>query len=282
MKKLKNCRDHPFLEQTLNHLGILYKVTHSYSKAIETYGDLIASKEKYYGPGAEQLVQPLKNLGQCQHMTGAFEESIATFKKSIEIAEKQLATGKPRDPKDMRKHLGEILFTLFSIFDSMQQYTEAHEQIKKHHEVVKEIHGEKSTQYVHSLFLSTKLLLKIKSEAEQNETVEACDKALALEAEVNAKRTTPSPLKGRLLYTKGSAEFTQKKFVECKKTFTEAKVIFEADPEFHELAQMIDKHLEDVDEKIGSNSFNPALIGYALVGLATLGVVGFGVLKYNK
>jgi len=77
--------DHPFLEQILNHLGVLYKVTGSYSKAILVYGNLIKSKEKYYGKNSENLITPLKNLGMCLSQMGEVVEARKITERAILI-----------------------------------------------------------------------------------------------------------------------------------------------------------------------------------------------------
>jgi tetratricopeptide (TPR) repeat protein len=60
--KLKNEKAHPFLEQSINQLGLLYKATRQYDKAEEMYGNQVKIKENYYGEESESLISALKNL----------------------------------------------------------------------------------------------------------------------------------------------------------------------------------------------------------------------------
>ena len=66
VKKLKNDSQHPFLEQCISQLGLLYKVTQKYEKAEECYTNLVAIKERFYGETSESLVISLKNLAGVQ------------------------------------------------------------------------------------------------------------------------------------------------------------------------------------------------------------------------
>lgn len=60
---MKNCPTHPFLEQTINQMAMLYKVTGKEDKSEEMYKTLVEIKRKYYGESSESLMVTLKNLG---------------------------------------------------------------------------------------------------------------------------------------------------------------------------------------------------------------------------
>ena len=60
---LKNCKTHPFLEQTINQMAILYKVVQKEAKSEELYKNLVDIKLAYYGNTSESLMVTLKNLG---------------------------------------------------------------------------------------------------------------------------------------------------------------------------------------------------------------------------
>jgi len=94
---LKNCATHPFLEQTINQMAMLYKVTGKEDKSEEMYKTLVEIKRKYYGESSESLMVTLKNLGGVQIMMGKYEEAIASLEESIKVINRIIDGNKAKD-----------------------------------------------------------------------------------------------------------------------------------------------------------------------------------------
>ena len=94
---MKNCPTHPFLEQTINQMAMLYKVTGKEDKSEEMYKTLVEIKRKYYGESSESLMVTLKNLGGVQIMMGKYEEAIASLEESIKVINRIIDGNKAKD-----------------------------------------------------------------------------------------------------------------------------------------------------------------------------------------
>lgn len=94
---MKNCATHPFLEQTINQMAMLYKVTGKEDKSEEMYKTLVEIKRKYYGEASESLMVTLKNLGGVQIMTGKYEEAIISLEESIKVINRIIDGNKAKD-----------------------------------------------------------------------------------------------------------------------------------------------------------------------------------------
>ena len=94
---MKNCATHPFLEQTINQIAMLYKVTGKEDKSEEMYKTLVEIKRKYYGEASESLMVTLKNLGGVQIMTGKYEEAIISLEESIKVINRIIDGNKAKD-----------------------------------------------------------------------------------------------------------------------------------------------------------------------------------------
>ena len=94
---MKNCPTHPFLEQTINQMAMLYKVTGKEDKSEEMYKTLVEIKRKYYGESSESLMVTLKNLGGVQIMRGKYEEAIGTLEESIKVINRIIDGNKAKD-----------------------------------------------------------------------------------------------------------------------------------------------------------------------------------------
>ena len=94
---MKNCATHPFLEQTINQMAMLYKVTGKEDKSEEMYKTLVEIKRKYYGEASESLMVTLKNLGGVQIMTGKYEEAITSLEESIKVINRIIDGNKAKD-----------------------------------------------------------------------------------------------------------------------------------------------------------------------------------------
>jgi predicted thioredoxin/glutaredoxin len=94
---LKNCATHPFLEQTINQMAMLYKVTGKEDKSEEMYKTLVEIKRKYYGESSESLMVTLKNLGGVQIMIWKYEEDIASLEESIKVINRIIDGNKAKD-----------------------------------------------------------------------------------------------------------------------------------------------------------------------------------------
>ena len=94
---MKNCATHPFLEQTINQMAMLYKVTGKEDKSEEMYKTLVEIKRKYYGESSESLMVTLKNLGGVQIMMGKYEEAIASLEESIKVINRIIDGNKAKD-----------------------------------------------------------------------------------------------------------------------------------------------------------------------------------------
>jgi len=66
---------HPFIESTLSHLALIFKMSRDLDSAIEYYSKLIDLKVKFYGENHETLANPLKNLGNVFQLDSKFEEA---------------------------------------------------------------------------------------------------------------------------------------------------------------------------------------------------------------
>jgi tetratricopeptide (TPR) repeat protein len=94
---LKNNETHPFLEQTINQMAMLYKVTGKEEESEKMYKTLVQIKLKYYGEASESLMVTLKNLGGVQIMMGKPEEAIASLEKSLNVINKIIDDKKAKD-----------------------------------------------------------------------------------------------------------------------------------------------------------------------------------------
>jgi tetratricopeptide (TPR) repeat protein len=94
---LKNNETHPFLEQTINQMAMLYKVTGKEEESEKMYKTLVQIKLKYYGEASESLMVTLKNLGGVQIMMGKPEEAIASLEKSLYVINKIIDDKKAKD-----------------------------------------------------------------------------------------------------------------------------------------------------------------------------------------
>ena len=83
------------------------------------YGNLVRIKELYYGTEAESLVGPLKNLATVQQINNKSTEALENLERAISIATKILSAGKSKDKNALKTNLLEILFTAFSIYDTL-------------------------------------------------------------------------------------------------------------------------------------------------------------------
>lgn len=83
LKKLKNSKTHPFLEQTVSQRAQLFKIMQRIEESEECYKLLVRIKELYYGDYSESLITALKNLGAVQYMANKVEESIASLEKAL-------------------------------------------------------------------------------------------------------------------------------------------------------------------------------------------------------
>ena len=94
---LKNCQTHPFLEQTINQMATLYKVTGKEEQSEQMYKTLVEIKRKYYGEASESLMVTLKNLGGVQIMMGKPDEAIATLEEAIQVIHRIIDGNKSKD-----------------------------------------------------------------------------------------------------------------------------------------------------------------------------------------
>ena len=106
----------------------------------------------------------------------------------------------------MKTSLGELIFSLYSLHESNKQFSKALETANIHNQLMKEIHGEKSSQHAYSLFLKSKMLL-VDPEVSTNELLDTIHKALEIEEEIQSKRPVKSALLGRLHYGAGTAYY---------------------------------------------------------------------------
>lgn len=66
---------------------------------------------------------------------------------------------KVKDRKQFLTNVGELCFSLYSLYENQMQPSKALEVTRIHNDVIRELHGEKSTQYATSLFLRAKSLM---------------------------------------------------------------------------------------------------------------------------
>lgn len=64
VNKFKGIKAHPFLEQSISQLGLLYKVTRKLDESADMYKNLAQIKETYYGEESESMITALKSCGQ--------------------------------------------------------------------------------------------------------------------------------------------------------------------------------------------------------------------------
>ena len=117
-----------------------------YSQGVQVYKKTVLIKEELYGENNESLLLSLKNLGQCHYMNKSESEAINVFERAISLGEKVIPTMTEKEPRrQAQMNLSEIMFTLFSLYDAAKSYQKAIDVIDKQHNLMKELHGEKST-----------------------------------------------------------------------------------------------------------------------------------------
>lgn len=166
MKKLKNCKTHPFLEQVINQRGMLYKITGKPELSEEAYLQLVEIKEKYYGDASESLMITLKNLGGVQTMQDKYKEAQDSLEKGVTIINNIVDQGKVKDEKIFKQHATEIIVILMSIQDKVSFQTGLnYDKLTWYENTLVKITGsDKNTQHAQFLMLKAKTMQTLGAE----------------------------------------------------------------------------------------------------------------------
>mmetsp|Transcript_40085 Transcript_40085/g.38605 ORF Transcript_40085/g.38605 Transcript_40085/m.38605 type:complete len:241 (-) Transcript_40085:39-761(-) len=235
----------------------------------------------------ETLILPLKNLGQVQFLNKMHSEAIETLCRSVQIAYKALEGEFSKEQKNsFRTHLSEMLYTLYSLYDSTKSYERALQVSLQHNDIAKQLHGEKSSQYCYSLFLKAKILtLKNGSSTLQmKEPLEILSQAIQIEEELQEKKDVKSALLGRMYYMIATLHIGLKQFPLASKCLASSKEILTHHEDFKDLVTEIDKvsweiKYEAVEEEEGQG----ARIGMVASGSIILGaslLAGYALFRH--
>lgn len=121
LKKLRNLKTHPFLEQCISQLALLYKVTRNYEKSEECYQQLVDMKFTYYGELSETLMISLKNLGTVQLVAERGEQALGSLTRAVSICEKLLAAKKVKDMNIFKDHVQTCVFLSLQVLDQLMK-----------------------------------------------------------------------------------------------------------------------------------------------------------------
>lgn len=205
LKKLRNDKSHPFLEQCISQMALLQKVTQKTEDAIESYTNLAKIKELYYGEATESLVITLKNLGAVQTMANKNEEATATLERAITIVRKVIDQKKVKDQKVFNQHVTEIIFLLQSTFERAgpgQAIDLA--KLNEHEALLKEIYGgERSAQFSYFLFLKAKKMM-MSEQSNPELTIETIKRSISILEDIERDSTVKSSQLGRCYYFQGT------------------------------------------------------------------------------
>ena len=117
LKKLKNNKTHPFLEQTVSQRAQLFKIQQRTEEAEECYKLLVTIKELYYGEYSESLITALKNLGAVQYMGNKVEDALGSLERSYDTICKILRANKIRDKNYFKNNSTEVIILLLSVME---------------------------------------------------------------------------------------------------------------------------------------------------------------------
>jgi hypothetical protein len=131
---------------------------------------------------------------------------------------------KVKDRKVMLGNLGELCFSLYTLCENQNQNQKALEVTKLHNDIIKELHGEKSTQYAQSLFLRAKSLMV--NQGDKVEQMAILEAAIRIEEENNKNKSTKSLLLGRMHFCRATIMQSAKCFKEAKASYEKAKEVF--------------------------------------------------------
>lgn len=145
---LKNCETHPFLEQTINQMATLYKVTGKEAESERMYSNLVKIKKKYYGEASESLMVTLKNLGGVQIMSGKYQEAIETLEEAIQVIHRIIDGNRAKDPQAFRTHATEIVILLMTIQERQPGYPIDFSRVNRYEDTLVKIHGNDKNIYI--------------------------------------------------------------------------------------------------------------------------------------
>ena len=157
--------DHPFLEQTYQHLALYYKMVRQFPAALLTWQKLYKVQERMFGVDSPVLVECLKNIAMCQMVQGTHKDSIETYQRAIPISEKAIRSAESADDQEAAKFERSLLCQIYFSMYLASQYSNDHEKALEYNERSRELnamsYGEDDVTVANCDYLAAQLLLQM-------------------------------------------------------------------------------------------------------------------------
>ncbi|CDW78939.1 kinesin light chain-like protein [Stylonychia lemnae] len=247
VKVLKNNRAHPFLEHSISQLALLFRVNKKFNEAEEMYLNQIKIKELYYGSNSEQLIIPLRNLGQTYIYQENDEQAKEVLQRAVNIGREAIK----RDSK-LKTKIGDQVMEIYSLFYSIFEEKKQYDQVRFIStdllDFTEEVFGEKSLQYSQAAFNRARVIM-MEEGGDMNESKRYILKAVEIEEHLQENKTAKSVVLGRYLYCAGTIFSGLNDSKTAKTYFKRAYDIVKIIPGLEALTKELEQHIELCDEK---------------------------------
>lgn len=220
---------------------------------------------------------------------------MATLDRAITVAKRILDANKVKDKALFKQHVSEIIFLLQTVNEQTTSDSFDYEKVEIQEDILRKVQGgEKTAQFSYFLFLKAKRMMM--SGVAPEETLEAINKALEIQEELEKASPKQSAQLGRYYYFQGTVYQGLEKLAEKQTSFKKAYEILQNYPEFQELTQELKFHIEngevenqeEVEEtnepKSQAHEENSLgqLVAIASVGALAVGAIVYAVLKLRR
>lgn len=196
LRYVKGQKDHPFLEQTYMHLGILHRTIKQFTSAFFMFQQLLNTQKRIYGEDSDILIFAYKNCGLCllanadpkraqEHYLKALElceSEVEAKKKSLLEEGEEAREGKTEDEylnaklKDEFTQTGQVYFSLYLSSVGQSNIEEALKWNQENMNMNKRVYGPDSIHVSNNYFIKSTMNQKA---LRMPEALEAINEALA-------------------------------------------------------------------------------------------------------
>ena len=246
LKKLKNCTTHPFLEQTVSQRAQLFKMLNRLEDAEQSYKLLVSIKDLYYGEYSESLITALKNLGAVQYVANKIDESIATLEKALEVVRRIQNANKIRDQNYFKGNSTEVIILLLSVMERQFGTPIDYNKLNQIEETLIKIQQTDKNQIIAQFHMLKAKKMQMTQGTDPELVLATITKAITIQRDIDDEMMTPSVQLGRFMYFQGTVYMSMHKPKETLKCFKESRNILSAIPEYAELVQELQFHIDNI------------------------------------
>jgi hypothetical protein len=106
--------DHPFLEQTYQHMAMMYKQIGNLNSSLIMWEKLLKVQQRMFGENSYFLSNIHKNIGTCQIGTNFIDQAVVSLNKAKSLSKSRI--DECEDPKEIneeKRELAEVYFALY-------------------------------------------------------------------------------------------------------------------------------------------------------------------------